>query len=148
MASQSSFAQRWRDYRPSKKMFAGGCAASFAATVAVGFVWGGWVTGGRADMLYAMAADQARADLAATVCVNRFLAAPDAAARRDALRKQQPWYRSEVLEDAGWTVLSGMQNLPGSQEPVAGTADLCARRLMAITAPSNHTSDPAKASPS
>jgi hypothetical protein len=133
--AQSGLARRWRDYRPSKKLLAAACAGTMVLTVVLGLSCGFWISSGRAAMLSRMAADHARAELAATVCVNRFLAAPDVATRLDALRKRDAWYRGEALEDAGWTALAGLPDLPGSREPVAGAADLCAQRLTAITLP-------------
>jgi hypothetical protein len=126
-------ARRWQGYRPSKLMLLAACVASFGLSIVVGFASGGWVTGARARMLVALAADDARADLAATVCVSRFLAAPDAAARLAALRSDAPWDRGMRLESAGWTALYNLQDLTGSREPVSGEADLCAHRLMALT---------------
>ena len=141
MSPQSSIRQRWSEYRPSKKLLLWSCAASSAATILLGFVWGGWVTGGRATTLVAVAADGARADLAATICVNRFVAAPEAADRITALRKNSPWFRGEVLETEGWVKLPGLENISGNREPVRGAADLCAARLMTIRLPPNPAPD-------
>jgi hypothetical protein len=135
-SAATRFARSVRNGRPSKKMLLAACVASFALSVPVGFLTDGWVTGGRATLLAASAADQARADLAAAICVGRFMAAPDVSARLDALRALPVWYRSVVLEDAGWTALPGMPNLPGNDEPVTGSAELCARRLTAMPEPS------------
>lgn len=138
MIQLSGLAGRWYAYRPSKLLLLAACLASFAASGPVGLVSGGWVTAGRAKLLSEITARDAQADLAATVCVNRFLAAPDAASRLDVLRQNKPWYRSVMLENSGWSALPGMPNLPGRQEPVDGAAELCAHRLMAMTPPSPH----------
>ncbi len=147
MTSPYRVARHCADYRPSKKLLLAACLVSFALAVPVGFLSGGWVTGGRARMLTALAAENARVELAATICAGRFMAAPDADARLDALRGQAPWYRSIVLENGGWTALAGMPDLPGRQEPVAGSADRCADRLMALQRPSLHVGAEASAAP-
>jgi len=43
-----SFGERWSQSRPTKTLVFWACAASVAATMIVGFTWGGWVTGGTA----------------------------------------------------------------------------------------------------
>ena len=135
MALLSRVAARWRGYRPSKRLLLAACVASFPLAIVVGFATDGWVTGGRARMLSALAADNARVALVATACANRFLAAPDAAARLDALRGRAAWDRGLALQEGGWTTLSGLENIPGSQEPFEGVGDLCAERLLVVAKP-------------
>lgn len=85
MATQSttkpSFSRRWEDYQPSKAMLVWACIAAVIATIIVGFSWGGWVTGGTSQTMAKAAGDTARGELASAICVERFNAAPDAAAK-------------------------------------------------------------------
>jgi hypothetical protein len=74
-----------------------------------------------------MAADAAvgaRAQLAAAGCANRFENGPDAAAKLVALKMSSSYERSGLITKNGWATM------PGSQDPVAGAADLCAQQLV------------------
>ncbi len=73
-----SIQQRWHDLQPSKTMLVWSCAGSVAVALVVGFTWGGWVTGGTAQDMADSAGDSSRYELASVICVERFLAAPDA----------------------------------------------------------------------
>ncbi len=126
--------QDWKDYQPSKTALFWLCAASIALTVFVGFKWGGWVTGGSAKDMAERAAAHGRADVAAVICVDRFMKAPDARAQLVSLNQAAAWTRRSQLESAGWVTL------PGSDKPVAAAGELCATRLTAI-APAASLSD-------
>src|SRR5690606_42115210 len=100
MATQSttkpSLSRRWEDYQPSKTILVWACIAAVTATIVVGFSWGGWVTRGTSQTMAKAAGDTARGELASAICVERFNAAPDAAAKlaefkaiRDSYKKRQ-----------------------------------------------------------
>lgn len=124
MEGQSSLLSRWEDFQPSKTAVAWICAGCVAATIAVGFTWGGWVRGSTAQDLARRAADGARAELAAVICVNRFVNAPDFTAKLASLKKAEQWKRAGLVEDGGWATL------PGTKDPVSGAASLCAEQLL------------------
>ena len=119
----------WRDYRPSKVTWFWSCVGCVIATMVIGFTWGGWVTGGSADQMAAEAREAGRAQLAATICVARYIDAPDAAVQLAALKDESSWSRDDTIADAGWTTPLGLE------EPVSGAADLCADRLVAMDLP-------------
>lgn len=125
----SDFGKRWENYRASKSMLFWSCAGCAVATMIVGFSWGGWVTGGTADKMSTAAATSARAELAASMCVTRFMGGPDMTAQLTALRASSTWNRNELLDKAGWTTP------PGIDKPVQGAGDLCATRLLEAKAP-------------
>jgi hypothetical protein len=116
--------QSWENFRASKAQLFWACAASVVATIAVGFIWGGWVTGGTASSMAAQAAMASRAELAAAVCVERFQKGPDATAQLAALQQSDTWKRDTFIESGGWATLAGME------KPVAGAASLCVQQLM------------------
>jgi hypothetical protein len=126
--------QDWKDYQPSKAALLWLCAASIALTIFVGFKWGGWVTGSNAKDMADRATAQGRADVAAVICVDRFMKAPDAQAQLVSLNQAAAWLRRGQIETAGWVTL------PGSEKPVAAAGELCATRLTAI-APTASLSD-------
>jgi GH24 family phage-related lysozyme (muramidase) len=115
---------RWAAYRPTKGVWFWSSAGCIVATIVVGFVWGGWVTGGTATRMANDAADGARAQLAAITCVADFNHGPDAVAQLAALKKANSYERGDMLVKSGWLAM------PGSPDPVMGAADICVQKLM------------------
>ena len=125
MVGKQSLRERWENYQASKTVVFWACVACVVASLFIGFTWGGWVTGGTARGMAAQAATEARADLAAAVCVTRFGAGSDAVADLATLKAHDSWERSDYLEKGGWVTLAGMK------QPIDGAAHLCAERLLA-----------------
>ena len=121
--------QQLKDYQPTKTTLFWGVVGSAVLTMIVGFTWGGWVTGGTAAEMAEEAAEQSAASLAAAVCVDRFVNAPDAATQLAALKETSSWKREGFVEDGNWAMLAGLE------EPVDGAADLCADRLADMELP-------------
>ena len=128
MEHRRSLAARWEGYRPSKAVWFWSCAAGVAATIVIGFTWGGWITRGTAASMSAEAVQQAKAQLVAAYCVDRFDAAPDASAKLAALKGADSWRRADFIGKGGWA------KMPGVEEDIAGAADLCAQRLVSASA--------------
>jgi hypothetical protein len=129
MANDRSLSQRWQEYRPSKAALFWSCLGCVVLTLLIGFTWGGWVTGGTATERADKAAAQARAELAATVCVEQFLNASDARAQLASLKKTMSWQRDDFVEKGGWATP------PGLDKPVTSAAELCAERLATTELP-------------
>jgi hypothetical protein len=129
MADQQSLGDRISNWRPTKAALLWACAGSVALTLIVGFNWGGWVTGGTAEEMAERAAEEGRAKLAATICVDKFMAAPNAQANLATLKKTDSWDRDSFVTKGGWV------KLPGVEEPIFDAADLCADRLTEMEAP-------------
>lgn len=124
MADEQGFRHRWENFSVSKTGLFWSCAACVVATLVVGFTWGGWVTGSRAEEMAQNLASESRAELAAAICVDRFTQGPDAAAQLVTLREASSWNRSSFIEEGGWVAMAGME------KPVPGAAALCARLLV------------------
>jgi hypothetical protein len=124
----------WNEYRPSKAVWFWSCAGCVVLTMIVGFTWGGWVTGGSAEQMAATAREDGRAELAAAVCVEKFLGAPDAAIKLAELKEQSQWQRDGYIEEGGWVTLVGLE------EPVEGAADVCAEQLAEMELPAANES--------
>jgi hypothetical protein len=122
-----SLGRRWQAYRPTKGVWFWSSAGFIVATIVVGFAWVGWVTGGTATRMASDAADGARAQLAAMVCVADFNHGPDAVAQLAALKKISSYEGNRILVKNGWATM------PGSTDPVAGAADICVQKLMSAT---------------
>ena len=98
-------------------------AASLLATI-VGFSWGGWMTGGTAREMAENSAAQARQELAAVVCVDRFMAAPDVGVQLTALKEITSSYaQSKFVEEGGWAMI-----VPASTPLTTRRALMTARR--------------------
>ncbi|MHC1549746.1 hypothetical protein [Phyllobacterium sp. K27] len=102
-----------------------GVAVGAVATMILGFGWGGWVTGGSAQAAVDTAAKEARTDIVASLCVNKFASAPDARSHFDTLKKESSWKRAELIEKGGWATFAGI-------EAVKGAASACASELAAL----------------
>jgi hypothetical protein len=84
------------------------CVATAAATMIIGFNWGGWVTGGTSRAEAATAGDVARGELASAICVERFNAAPDAPARLAEFKAIPDNYKKrQLVEAGGWAIMPG-----------------------------------------
>ena len=124
MSDRHSITRRWEDLTASKSQVFWACATCVVATLIVGFTWGGWVTGGTASQKAAQAATEARAQLAAMMCVDRFSKGPDATAQLASLKKTNSWSQDRFIEDGGWVTP------PGVTSPISGAAALCVRTLI------------------
>ena len=124
MQNPRNLMKRFDDFQASKTVLFWAMVAAAIVTMAIGFGWGGWVTGGTAEQMAVKAAATARAELAATVCVDRFGKSPDATAKLTSLKAIDTWKRRQIIEEGGWVTL------PGTDKPVADAAELCASRLV------------------
>jgi hypothetical protein len=101
-----NISQRFKEYQASKAVLFWACAGSVIAATIVGFSWGGWVTGGSAQEMAEDSAAQARQELAAVVCVDRFMAAPDVGIQLTALQEIESSYaQSKFVEEGGWALI-------------------------------------------
>lgn len=124
LKSDNSFLAR-ASYQPSNKTWLWSIVGSSVATMLLGFTAGGWMTSGGADVMSTMAAREARAQLAASVCVNRFVAAEMAVIKLKQLKHVSFWQRDKFIRDGGWAEIAG-------QSPVPGAVELCAKQLLAM----------------
>jgi hypothetical protein len=125
---------QWFDqYRASKTALFWACAGSAVLTLAVGFFWGGWVTGGTAREMAEQSASQARQEIAAVICVDRFMAAPDMHAQLTALKGMERSYqRGKFVEEGGWAIMpvsSAATVTPANSGDQRKAAGLCAEEL-------------------
>jgi hypothetical protein len=126
MSEQQTISQRWEAFRPTKTLWFWSVAGAAVATMILGFTAGGWTTDGNARIMAERSARDARAELVATVCVQKFAAEADAVARLAALKEASSWERENIVEDGGWVMLTGME------EAVPGAAEACADHLIAL----------------
>ncbi len=89
----------------------------------IGFVWGGWVTGGTAQI---MAAD-AVVDRLTLICVAQFTQDPEQAQKINELKKKDVWGQQNYVEKQGWATMLG------ETKPDSKVADACAKELLKMT---------------
>ncbi len=126
MVEKETLSQRWDNYQPSKALWLWSTVGAVIATMIVGFTAGGWTTGGSAAVMAEKAARDARAELVASVCIEKFVAQSDATAKFAALKEASSWQRDEFIEEGGWATLLGME------KAVPGAASACADQLTAM----------------
>jgi hypothetical protein len=102
-----------------------GVAGGAVALAIVGFTWGGWVTGGRAESDAMQRANAAVVVALAPICVEKFQHTADVSANLAALKKVDSWSQGDFVEKGGWATV------PGSNSPaqVSAVAKACALLL-------------------
>ena len=102
-----------------------GIAGGAVALAIVGFTWGGWITGGKAETTTLTRVDDAVVLALAPVCVEKFQRGADAVANLAALRKVDTWSQGDFVEKGGWAAVPGNN----SSARVAAVAKACALLL-------------------
>ena len=102
-----------------------GIAGGAIALAIVGFTWGGWVTGGRAEADATQRANAAVVVALAPVCVERFQRAPEVAANLAALKKADSWSQGDFVEKGGWATAPGSK----ASDQVSAVSRACASLL-------------------
>jgi len=102
-----------------------GIAIGAVASMAIGFSWGGWMTGGSASRLADERADTAVVAVLTPICVANFLQNGDAKANLAVLQKiSSNWEQGDYLEKGGWATQ------PGATSPDYRLARACAEKLV------------------
>ena len=112
----------------SPKIEAGlwGAVGGAAVLALVGFMFGGWVTGGKAKELAQERADKAVVAALAPICVDKFRQATNAAENLVKLKAiAYSWEKGTYVSQGGWATF------PGSSEPNSAVAQACAEMLSA-----------------
>jgi hypothetical protein len=133
-----NLSQRFQQYQASKTVLFWACAGSVVAATIVGFSWGGWVTGGSAREMADNSAAQARQEVAAVVCVDRFMAAPDVGVQLTALKEITSSYaQSKFVQDGGWAIMGPASSTTDykARADDRKAAGLCAEELAKREAP-------------
>lgn len=102
-----------------------GAAAGAAATIVIGFYWGGWTLGSSVEKQVKNAEQASVVRVLAPICADKFQRSVDAGANLEALKKADSWKRDEIIQKAGWATF------PGS-EPDRQVAEACANLLSQV----------------
>ena len=90
----------------------------------IGFVWGGWVTGGTAQEMAEQKAENAVVGRLAPICVEQFNQVSEKDQKLKELKKIDSWKRSDYVDKQGWATM------PGEKEPDSKVSEKCADMLV------------------
>ena len=107
---------------PWLKPMSWGVVLGAIVTMILGFVWGGWTTGGTAERMAVERADAAIVAALTPTCVANFRKQPDAKKLAE-FNDAGSWAQKEMVEKGGWATP------PGSTEPNSALATSCAEQL-------------------
>ena len=105
----------------SLKRLLQGAAVGAAATMFLGFNYGGWMLGGTAQTLADTTARNAVVAAIAPICVDQFQRSTDAAANMVELKKISSWQQSGCIEKGGWAVMPGGKTADSSVSAACAT---------------------------
>ena len=108
---------------PELKPACWGAVGGAIALAIVGFTWGGWVTGGTADLRAKQRVDNALVTALAPICVDRFQKHANATLTLAEMKKVNSWEQGSFIEKGGWATM------PGNASPDSAVARACAEIL-------------------
>jgi hypothetical protein len=108
----------------ARTRFLQGIAFGAVATIAIGFIWGGWVTGGTARSMSAMAENSGRMSVLVPMCVAQFTAADGAVAK---FKGASSYSRDNVISEFVKTVASTNMDYSFARACAAGVEAELAR---------------------
>jgi hypothetical protein len=76
-----------------------GAVGGAVAAMIIGFIWGGWVTGGTAQRMVATSAEDASVLALTPLCVAKGEQQPE---QLELLKKANSWSRGDFVTKAGW----------------------------------------------
>jgi hypothetical protein len=101
----------------ARTRFLQGIAFGAIATMTIGFIWGGWVTGGTARSMSAMAENSGRMSVLVPMCVTQFTAADGAVAK---FKAASSYSKDSVIGEFVKTVASTSMDYSLARACVAG----------------------------
>jgi hypothetical protein len=100
-----------------------GAVGGAVLCMALGFTWGGWITGATARKEAAIAQHDGMVAALAPICAERFRSEADGPARLADLAKASSWERGGIVERGGYALM------PGSKTSNSDVARACAEML-------------------
>jgi len=119
-----SLGERWSAARPKKTVVFWSWVGFIVLTMIVGFNWGGWVTGGSAQIMADTLAKAAVVQRLTPICVAQFNLDPAKDQKLIVLKGTDVWQRSDYVQKQGWATM------PGEAKPDSLVAEGCARLLV------------------
>ena len=103
-----------------------GAVAGAAATLVIGFTWGGWVTSGTAREKAQKDVSTALVSALSPICVDKFQHSADVASNLIELKKVSSWQQGSFIEKGGWATM------PGGEPANVAVAQACATMLSSL----------------
>lgn len=122
-----SITERWSQWRPTKTLLVWACVGTMVVTIVVGFSWGGWITGGKAQYAAEGMASDAVAKRLAPICVVRFKADPGMAQKLKELNEVSSYEKGDYVKKQGWATM------PGEAGPDSRVADECVKLITQVS---------------
>jgi hypothetical protein len=94
----------------------------------LGFAWWGWVLGSTAERMAKERVSEAVTAVLVPICVEKFMAQAEAAAKLAEFQRSASWQQSQFIEKGGWATATG------HNRPNAAVAKACAQQLVDIKA--------------
>ena len=121
-----SIKERWIQSRPTKRLLFWACVWTTIVTLTLGFTWGGWTTGSKAQFAAEAMASDAVAKRLAPICVAQFNADPARVQKLKDLNAVSSYEQGDYVKKQGWATISG------EAEPNSKAADECVKLLTQI----------------
>jgi hypothetical protein len=121
--ANASLGQRWTQARPTKAFAFWLAVAAVAATMIIGFTWGGWVTGGTARRMAESIGEDAVVKRLTPICVVQFKRDPRKDLKLKDFKETGAWQQGDYVKKHGWATM------PGELEADGKVADACAKLL-------------------
>ncbi|MEE8305450.1 MAG: hypothetical protein V3S24_23785 [Candidatus Tectomicrobia bacterium] len=109
----------WEKIKPALWGAVGGAIALSI----IGFVWGGWVTGGTSQEMAEELAQKAVVARLAPICVEQFSQDSEKDQKLKELKETKSWQRDDYVEKQGWATM------PGEEEADSKVAEKCGELL-------------------
>jgi len=98
-----------------------------AVALRIVIFWTGWVvTSSTAEDKGKQMAKEAVLENLVPICVEQYLQDPNKVARFAELKEKSSYQRDDYVEESGWATM------PGSESPVRGIADKCAKKIIEL----------------
>lgn len=113
----------WKKIKVALWSAAGGAIAM----AYVGFNWGGWVTGGAAQVMAKESATIAVVERLGAICVAQLDRDAAKSRKLKEIQDKDTWDKGKYIETQSWAIM------PGADKPESGVAEACAKQLSAKT---------------
>ena len=105
-----------------------GAAGGAVALAVIGFTWGGWVTGGKAERMVAEQSKSAVIAALVPICLDQSKHDPKLADKLAGLKSAKYYDRGDLLMKTGWATM------PGAADPDRQVASACVEKMAALLA--------------